>query len=119
MTDEQALRYCDEYAIPMPNVVGLEAEAPGHDHVAPAQLQQQPLLQQQSVIPLPEQPEEPSGKTPKAKASRKRKNEVVEPAASTPATASPDKKRKRGSKVEQPEKVDEPKKSGRKKAKSG
>lgn len=110
MSDDEAVRYCEEFNIPMPHVGGIEGDA-AIDNAAIAE-----QLQQQAPTPV----EEPTGKTPKAKASRKRKSEV-EPAQSTPvAAASPDKKRKRTSAkpVEQPEK-DEPKKSGRKKAKSG
>lgn len=115
MTDEEAVRYCEEFNIPMPPVGGVDVEA--NDSAAITQ-----QLQQQHV-PAPLPVEEPAGKTPKAKGSRKRKSEA-EPVQSTPASvaaaASPDKKRKRASAkpVEQPEK-DEPKKSGRKKAKSG
>lgn len=116
MTDEEAVRYCEEFNIPMPPVGGVDVEA--NDSAAITQ-----QLQQQAV-PAPVAVEEPAGKTPKTKGSRKRKSEA-EPVQSTPAStaaaaASPDKKRKRASAkpVEQPEK-DEPKKSGRKKAKSG
>lgn len=121
MSDEEAVRYCEEFNIPMPpvgGVSGVEAEVV-NDNAAIAE-----QLQAQAPPPVPV--EEPAGKTPKAKGSRKRKSEV-EPAQPTPVAAaagggaaSPDKKRKRTSAkpVEQPEK-EEPKKSGRKKAKSG
>lgn len=115
MTDEEAVRYCEEFSIPMPPVGGVDVDA--NDSAAITQ-----QLQQQA--PTPVAVEEPAGKTPKAKASRKRKSEV-EPVQSAPASTaaaapSPAQKRKRASAkpVEQPEK-DEPKKSGRKKAKSG
>jgi hypothetical protein len=116
MTDEEAVRYCEEFSIPMPHVGGVDSELANDQDAIAEQLQES--------VPIPEPIEEPT-KTPKPKASRKRKSEVepaqpaVAPAA--PAAApSPDKKRKRTSTkpVEQPEK-DEPKKSGRKKAKSG
>ncbi|KAK7743633.1 hypothetical protein SLS53_004169 [Cytospora paraplurivora] len=116
MTDEEAVRYCDEFSIPMPHVGGVDADL-GNDHDAIAE-------QLQESVPVPEPVEEPAAKTPKAKPSRKRKTEAepAQPAViQAPAAApSPDKKRKRTSTkpVEQPEK-DEPKKSGRKKAKSG
>lgn len=101
----------------MPHVGGVDSELANDQDAIAEQLQES--------VPIPEPIEEPATKAPKPKASRKRKNEVepaqpaVAPAA--PAAApSPDKKRKRTSTkpVEQPEK-DEPKKSGRKKAKSG
>lgn len=118
MTDEEAVRYCEEFSIPMPHVGGVDADL-GNDQDAIAE-----QLQESAPIPEPVV-EEPATKTPKAKASRKRKSEVepAQPAVTQvapPAAASPDKKRKRTSTkpVEQPEK-DEPKKSGRKKAKSG
>lgn len=116
MTDEEAVRYCEEFSIPMPHVGGVDSELANDQDAIAEQLQES--------VPIPEPIEEPT-KTSKPKASRKRKSEVepaqpaVAPAA--PAAApSPDKKRKRTSTkpVEQPEK-DEPKKSGRKKAKSG
>lgn len=117
MSDEEAARYCEEFQIPMPHVGGIENDAVNDNAAIAEQLQQ--------AVPAPAAFEEPAGKTPKAKGSRKRKSEAAEPAQSTPAAAggaaaSPDKKRKRTSTkpVEQPEK-DEPKKSGRKKAKSG
>lgn len=117
MSDEEAVRYCEEFNIPMPPVGGVEVE-PVNDSAAIAE-------QLQHHAPIPAPIEEPAGKATKAKGSRKRKNEV-EPAPVAPqvvptsGAASPDKKRKRTSAkpVEQPEK-DEPKKSGRKKAKSG
>lgn len=111
MSDDEAVRYCEEFNIPMPHVGGIDGDAAIENAAIAEQLQQQ----------APTPVEEPAGKTPKAKASRKRKSEAAEPVQSTPvAAASPDKKRKRTSAkpVEQPEK-DEPKKSGRKKAKSG
>lgn len=117
MSDDEAVRYCEEFNIPMPHVGGVEAEIVNDGSVVPQQLQ----------APAPVAPivEEPTSKpAAKPKASRKRKSEPAEPAQATPvaapAAASPDKKRKRASTkpVEQPEK-DEPKKSGRKKAKSG
>lgn len=116
MTDEEAVRYCEEFSIPMPHVGGVDTDI-GNDQDAIAE-------QLQESVPIPEPVEEPVTKTPKAKASRKRKSEAepAQPAVTQAAAAapSPDKKRKRTSTkpVEQPEK-DEPKKSGRKKAKSG
>lgn len=113
MSDEEAVRYCEDFNIAMPHVGGIEVDAANDTAAIAEQLQ----LHSAPV-------EEAASKTPKAKASRKRKSEA-EPVQGTPVAAagpgaSPDKKRKRTSTkpVEQPEK-EEPKKSGRKKAKSG
>ena len=112
MSDQDAMKYADEYQIPMPAVSGLEDQ--GNDQAAIAE-----QLQASAAA----EADETATKTPKAKASRKRKTATpggeAEVAKSTPAAASPDKKRKRTStKPVEPEK-EEPKKSGRKKAKSG
>ncbi|ROW07696.1 hypothetical protein VMCG_03492 [Cytospora schulzeri] len=115
MSDEEAVRYCEEFSIPMPHVGGVDSELANDQDAIAEQLQES--------VPIPEPVEEPTTKASKPKASRKRKGDaepvqpVVAPAAPAP---SPDKKRKRTSTkpVEQPEK-DEPKKTGRKKAKSG
>jgi hypothetical protein len=120
MTDDEAMEYAEEFNIPMPPLGGGDANLVNEQAAIAEQLQQS--------APAPEPiVEEPASTTKpaKAKASRKRKSEAeptatpAQQAAATPA-ASPDKKRKRASTkpVEQPEK-DEPKKSGRKKAKSG
>lgn len=119
MTDDEAVRYCEDFDVPMPKVGGVESEAAAMDgSVAPQQ-----LLAPAPVAPI--QPEPVAKPAAKPKASRKRKSEAIEPAQPTPVaapvTATPDKKpRKRAAPkpVEQPEK-EEPKKSGRKKAKSG
>lgn len=119
MTDDQAVRYCEEFNIPMPHVGGVDSEPAGEGSVAPQQL----------MAPAPvaalAQPEPAAKSAAKPKASRKRKSEAVESAqptpAATPLATSPDKKaRKKAAPkpVEQPEK-EEPKKSSRKKAKSG
>lgn len=121
MTDDEAMEYAEEFNIPMPPLGGGDANH-ANDQAAIAE-----QLQQSAPAPEPIV-EEPASttKTAKPKTSRKRKSEAEpaaapaqQAAAATPA-ASPDKKRKRASTkpVEQPEK-DEPKKSGRKKAKSG
>lgn len=121
MTDDEAMEYAEEFNIPMPPLGGGDANH-ANDQAAIAE-----QLQQSAPAPEPVV-EEPASTTKanKPKASRKRKSEA-EPAVATPAqqaaatpATSPDKKRKRASAkpVEQPEK-DEPKKSGRKKAKSG
>jgi hypothetical protein len=120
MTDDEAMEYAEEFNIPMPPLGGGDANH-ANDQAAIAE-----QLQQSAPAPEPivEEPATTT-KAAKPKASRKRKSEAeptatpAQQAAATPA-ASPDKKRKRASTkpVEQPEK-DEPKKSGRKKAKSG
>ncbi|KAI0847142.1 hypothetical protein F5Y00DRAFT_242411 [Daldinia vernicosa] len=109
MTDPDALNYADANGIPQPVLSGEEAYAPNDQDAIAEQLQM-------AVAPVPE----PETQTPKAKVTRKRKStaaaevEDVEASAAKNATpASPDKKRKRASKVaETPE---EPKKSSRKK----
>lgn len=119
MSDDDAVAYCEQFNIPMPHVGGIEADAALSPSAAIAE-------QLQAPIPAPAEEPAAAAKTPKPKASRKRKSEAAEPAQPTPAAAAAaaatptDKKRKRASAkpVEQPEK-DEPKKSGRKKAKSG
>lgn len=120
MADEEAVRYCEEYNIPMPHVGGVDDEPVMDGSVVPQQLM--------APVPIaPIQPEPAAAKpAAKPKASRKRKSEAIEPSQAspvvTPAIASPDKKpaRKKAAPkpVEQPEK-EEPKKSSRKKAKSG
>jgi hypothetical protein len=110
MSDEEARVYADSNEIPLPP----SGEDGGADDQAIAEQLQQG--------PADEAPEEPATKTPKkAKTAAKRKTgtPAAEPeapkAAATPA--SPEKKRKRTSKAA--ELAEEPKKSGRKKAKSG
>lgn len=105
MTDPDALSYADANGIPQPVLSGEDAYAPNDQDAIAEQLQM-------AVAPAIEE-------TPKAKNTRKRKStvaEVEEPdvsAVKNAAPASPDKKRKRASKVaDTPE---EPKKSSRKK----
>ncbi|KAH7155599.1 hypothetical protein B0J13DRAFT_229701 [Dactylonectria estremocensis] len=115
MTDEDALKYAEEYHIPMPELKDVtQTEAPANDQDAIAEQLQQVAAADEEGTPA---------KTPK-KAAGGRKRKVATPAAEVdlkPAPpASPDKKRRRTSTkaaavAETPE---EPKKSGRKKAKS-
>ncbi|CAK7274022.1 hypothetical protein SEPCBS119000_005956 [Sporothrix epigloea] len=88
MPDEDALRYADEYHIPMPT--GKEVEAGNDQDAIAEQLQQAPA-------------DDPASKTPKSakKDGRKRKTTPGADAEAVkgPAPASPDKKRKRTSKV--------------------
>jgi hypothetical protein len=130
MNDEEARVYADQYAIGMPPIAQVEAPPVADDQDAIAeQLRQsaaaEPAAPSESAE---EEPAAPVAKTPKKAATRKRKSTAVatpapaepEPPKSVVATpASPEvKKRKRTSKaVEQV--VEEPKKSGRKKTKSG
>ncbi|KAL6413508.1 hypothetical protein AUP68_03023 [Ilyonectria robusta] len=117
MTDEEALKYAEDYQIPMPELKDVtQTEAPANDQDAIAE-------QLQQVAAAPDDEETPA-KTPK-KAAGTRKRKTATPAAEVDAKpappASPDKKRRRTSTkaaaavAETPE---EPKKSGRKKAKS-
>lgn len=113
MTDEEALKYAEDYHIPMPELKDVaQTEAPANDQEAIAE-------QLQQVAAAPGDEDESSTKTPKKATGRKRK--VATPAADNeakaPAPASPDKKRRRAS-TKVAETPDEPKKSGRKKAKS-
>ncbi|KAJ9151998.1 High mobility group protein 1 [Pleurostoma richardsiae] len=122
MTDQEALKYAEEFQIPVPAMSGGDPEA-GNDQDAIAE-----QLQQSAAAEEPAAEETPAAKTPRSKAgTRKRKTatpggEQPEPAKSAAATpASPEKKRKRTSTkpaAAEPEK-EEPKKSGRKKTKSG
>jgi hypothetical protein len=114
MTDDEALKYAEQYNIPMPS--GKDADHVGNDQDAIAE-----QLQQSAVIE-PEEEEAPA-KTPKSVKKETRKRKTATPAGEAEtvkggAAVSPDKKRKRTSKVIE-EKEPEPKKSGRKKAKSG
>ncbi|KAM0259952.1 hypothetical protein ACHAQJ_003045 [Trichoderma viride] len=119
MSDEEALKYAEDFHIPMPELkeATAHADVPVNDQDAIAE-----QLQQVAAAPSENEEEEAPAKTPKKPAStRKRKTatpaaEVETPKAAAPA--SPDKKRRRTStKVAEVEK-EEPKKSGRKKTKS-
>ncbi|KAL2270035.1 hypothetical protein VTJ83DRAFT_2219 [Remersonia thermophila] len=120
MTDEEARVYADTHNIPMPPLAHVEGATPADDSQAIAeQLQQSPAE------------EESTSKTPKkATGGRKRKSTAAatpapaaepEPPKSAAATpASPEvKKRKRASKAAEQIPVEEPKKSSRKKTKTG
>ncbi|PFH57991.1 hypothetical protein XA68_14315 [Ophiocordyceps unilateralis] len=117
MDDEEALKYANEFQVPMPEKDSGPAETPNNDQDALAEQIQQ-LQDHQHALPV----ESTDTKTPKKSGgSRKRKTATPapepappEPAKGTPA--SPDKKRRRASAKGTDEK-EEPKKSGRKKAK--
>ncbi|CAM1504460.1 Fc.00g020510.m01.CDS01 [Cosmosporella sp. VM-42] len=115
MTDEEALKYAEEFHIPMPELKDVsQNEAPANDHDAIAE-----QLQQVAGVPIPE-PEETPAKTPK-KATGGRKRKTATPAVDAdtkPTVSSPVQKRRRTSTKAAAEPAEEPKKSGRKKAKS-
>ncbi|KPM37144.1 hypothetical protein AK830_g9419 [Neonectria ditissima] len=114
MTDEEALKYAEDYHIPMPELKDVtQTEAPANDQDAIAE-------QLQQVAAAPADDEETPAKTPK-KATGGRKRKTATPAAEVdakpPPQSSPVQKRRRVStKAAEPQ--EEPKKSGRKKAKS-
>ena len=119
MSDEEALKYAEDFHIPMPEIKDVsQAEAPANDQDAIAE-----QLQQVNNVPIPEPEEaaETPAKTPK-KATGGRKRKTATPAAAEleakPVTSSPVQKRKRASRVAPEQPTEEPKKSGRKKAKS-
>ncbi|KAI1855622.1 hypothetical protein JX265_006025 [Neoarthrinium moseri] len=118
MSDQDALTYADANQIAQPTLAGIEEAGAGHND-QDAIVEQ---LQMSAPIAAPAVPEEVT-KTPKPKATRKRKStaadgpeegeaSAVKTAAATPA--SPEKKRKRQSKAAEPA-SEEPKKSARKK----
>ncbi|KAL1879967.1 hypothetical protein VTK73DRAFT_6547 [Phialemonium thermophilum] len=120
MSDAEAFKYAEEYHIEMPASAAVE-EPLANEQDAIAQQLQQGVVQEAG-----EEEGAAEAKTPRkaaAKDSRKRKTATpaaapeadTSKAAATPA--SPDKKRKRTSKAAA--EVEEPKKSGRKKTKSG
>ncbi|KAI2469774.1 hypothetical protein F4781DRAFT_392932 [Annulohypoxylon bovei var. microspora] len=106
MSDPDALAYADANGIPQPVLSGEEAYAPNDQDAIAEQLM--------AIVPP-----EVETQTPKAKVTRKRKSAAAEvedaeaSAAKNSTPASPDKKRKRASKVA--DTPDEPKKSSRKK----
>lgn len=118
MSDEEALKYADDFGVPMPEIKdATQTEAPANDQDAIAE-----QLQQVANIPVPEPEEEAEtpAKTPK-KATGGRKRKTATPATEVdtkPTAASPDKKRRRTSTKAAAEPQEEPKKSGRKKTKS-
>ncbi|KAI9171644.1 High mobility group protein [Paramyrothecium foliicola] len=124
MSDEEALKYAEDFHVPMPElkdaVAHVEPQANDQDAIAEQ-------LQQVAEAPVPdagaeEEEQETPAKTPK-KATGGRKRKTATPAAAeaeTPrpaAPSSPDKKRRRTS-TKAAEEKEEPKKSGRKKTKS-
>ncbi|KAI0150021.1 hypothetical protein F4776DRAFT_189066 [Hypoxylon sp. NC0597] len=109
MSDPDALSYADANGIPQPVLSGEETYAPNDQDAIAEQLQM-------AIAPAASEVET---STPKAKVTRKRKSTAADvedgetSAVKTATPASPDKKRKRASKVaDTPE---EPKKSSRKK----
>ncbi|KAI0126353.1 hypothetical protein BJ170DRAFT_402543 [Xylariales sp. AK1849] len=118
MVDQDALTYADANQIPQPTLAGME-DAAGAPNDQDAIVEQ---LQMTAPILAPSAISEELTKTPKPKATRKRKSTAAATegedgdasAAKTATPASPDKKRKRASKAADTA-VEEPKKSGRKK----
>lgn len=119
MTDEEAIKYADDFNIEMPTP-GVVEDTAGNDQDAIAQ-----QLQQSAVAPEESEEEVPATKTPKGKGKEARKpRKTATPAAAEPepvkiaqTPVSPEaKKRKRTSKAA--DLVEEPKKSGRKKTKA-
>lgn len=114
MSDQDALTYADANQIPQPALAGIEEAAAPNDQDA--------IVEQLSMAAPAAAPAvtEEAAKTPKPKATRKRKSTAAESiddgeASAVKATpASPEKKRKRQSKVAEPA-SEEPKKSARKK----
>lgn len=108
MSDEEALKYAEDYNIPMPEMKAQDVQ--GGD-VANDQDAIAEQLQQVAAAPSMETPKKG------AAGGRKRKGADATPiAASDSGAASPDKKRRRSGKLA--EEKEEPKKSGRKKTKS-
>jgi chemotaxis protein histidine kinase CheA len=125
MTDEEARVYADQHGISMPPLAQAE-EAPANDQEAIAEQLQATAAPEEASEEASEEEPAPAAKTPKKKDTRKRKSTAATPAAAEPEPAKPAaatpsspeaKKRKRTSKAA--EQVEEPKKSGRKKTKSG
>ncbi|KAK0656571.1 hypothetical protein B0T16DRAFT_399678 [Cercophora newfieldiana] len=116
MDDAEALKYADEFNIEMPTVKDVEdVGVPDQDAIA-QQLQESAAAEDAS-----EEEPAPAAKTPKKTQVRRRKTATpateAEPAKVIATPSSPEvKKRKRASKAAE---LEEPKKSGRKKTKSG
>ncbi|KAH8899385.1 hypothetical protein GQ53DRAFT_741508 [Thozetella sp. PMI_491] len=111
MSDDEAREYADTHSIELPS--GVSAEEPGAND-------QQAIADQLNQTNAEAEEGEPTKTPKKGKAASKRKTgtPAAESEAKPVATpASPDKKRKRTSKAA--ELAEEPKKSGRKKTKSG
>ncbi|KAK5992655.1 hypothetical protein PT974_06070 [Cladobotryum mycophilum] len=124
MSDEEALKYAEDYNVPMPELreAAAQADVPTNDQDAIAEQLQQVVSAPSDNEEEPEEVETPA-KTPKKPASgRKRKTATPAAEVETPkpaAAASPDKKRRRTStKAAVDVEKEEPKKSGRKKTKS-
>lgn len=126
MNDDEARVYADQYGIGVPPLSVAE-EVPVNDHDAIAeQLHQSAPAEASAPSEASEEEPAPAAKTPKKAATRKRKSTAATPAAaeepSKPVAATPAspevKKRKRTSKAAE-QVLEEPKKSGRKKTKSG
>ncbi|KAK4044471.1 hypothetical protein C8A01DRAFT_12090 [Parachaetomium inaequale] len=127
MTDDDARIYADQFSIGMPPISQAEGTSANDQEAIAEQLHQTAVPEPTPSEASEEEPAAPVAKTPKkVAATRKRKSTAAatpaaEPEAPKPAAtpASPEvKKRKRASKAAD-QVIEEPKKSGRKKAKSG
>lgn len=125
MSDEEALKFAEEYNIEMPVSAAIEEPLANEQDAIAEQLQQHSALADEADEDEDEEPAPPvpEAKTPRKSAKETRKRKTATPAAAeadskaAATPASPDRKRKRTSKAAA-EVVEEPKKSGRKKTKS-
>lgn len=137
MPDDEAMRYAEENDVPLPRLKEEQAQAQAQQHATDEQDAIAQQLQQVAQAPMPGLGDDltaglDASKTPRKGApGRKRKTGEVDPAAAvaaglgtmSPAAAggvapsSPDKKRRRAS-GKPAQDAEEPKKSGRKKAKN-
>lgn len=123
MTDDEARVYADQFGVGLPPLTHA-GEAPAEEPEAVAEQLKSTAVAEPSAEEASEEEPAPVAKTPKKQVTRKRKSmatpavtEEIKPPVVTPA--SPElKKRKRTSKVAE-QVMEEPKKSGRKKTKSG
>jgi hypothetical protein len=116
MPDEEALAYANANDVKVPETVAIDDVVGNEQEAIAEQLGQSAVAE-----PEEEEPAAPAAKTPK-KANNTRKRKTATPAAepeakATATPASPAQKRKRTSTKVEP--AEEPKKSARKKAKSG
>ncbi|KAF7546144.1 hypothetical protein G7046_g9392 [Stylonectria norvegica] len=116
MSDEEALKYAEDYHIPMPELKEIAHPEPSNDHDAIAEQLQQ--VAAAPVLPEFDEDEFPAKTPKKATGGRKRKpaTPAVEYDNKTLPISPAQKRRRTSTKAAEPQ--EEPKKSGRKKAKS-